>query len=435
VEDWPKIIGTRKETSPRIPEMIGKAATYSDTLSPASLSVYETAVRTLSNRLVEAQRPIRILDAVKLDDEMERGFFAATCRELPAVTRESYRPLPFDPAAKLLEFAVIERQVVQQLGDSTALGRIMVRMCREYSDVVRMLAARGTRAFSALSQQLYGSPRDRDSGVSAFVQLASERASLPHHPHDWEQRVEARDAVLILADRLTAYFRSPDRVRVKLSDGIIADAAAGADYIKLRANASFNARDLRILEVHEGWVHLGTTLNGQAQPVCTFLSKGPPSSTITQEGLAVLTELLTGAAHPARWRRLARRIEGVRLAAEGADFLDVYRHFTGQGCSPRESYQHTARIFRGSLPAGCGPFTKDLCYGKGFLLVRDFLAQSHAAYQSSLLFCGKTMLADLPALAELISEGIVSPPEFIPPPFQELARQVMNDEARTENGE
>ena len=49
--------------------------------------------------------------------------------------------------------------------------------------------------------------------------------------------------------------------------------------------------DLRLLEVHEGWVHLGTTLNGQSQPVCTFLSKGPPSSTLTQEGLAVLTEV------------------------------------------------------------------------------------------------------------------------------------------------
>ena len=40
-------------------------------------------------------------------------------------------------------------------------------------------------------------------------------------------------------------------------------------------------------------------------------------------------------------------------AAAGADFLEVYRHFDSQGFDSRASYQHTARIFRGSLPAGC----------------------------------------------------------------------------------
>ena len=75
-------------------------------------------------------------------------------------------------------------------------------------------------------------------------------------------------------------------------DDIAADAAAGAHVIKLRHDARFSLRELRVLEVHEGWVHVGTTLNGHAQPVCRFLSKGTPSTTITQEGLAVLMEIL-----------------------------------------------------------------------------------------------------------------------------------------------
>ena len=56
-------------------------------------------VRALSDRLVEAQQPIRILDAIKWDDDIERAFFEAGCRELPPVTRDYYlkRPLPFDP--------------------------------------------------------------------------------------------------------------------------------------------------------------------------------------------------------------------------------------------------------------------------------------------------------------------------------------------------
>src|SRR5262249_3509015 len=180
---------------------------------------------------------------------------------------------------------------------------------------------------------------------------------------------DAQQAVVLLSGRLSGYFDEGTPVRVRLSDGIIADAAAGCDYIKIRQDARFTPRDVRLLEVHEGWVHLGTTLNGAGQPVCTFLGKGPPSSTMTQEGLAVLTELLTSASHPGRVRRLTNRAAAVALAERGANFLDVFRFFLDEGYSPKESYQQTTRVFRGSLPEGCGPFTKDLCYSKGFVLV------------------------------------------------------------------
>jgi uncharacterized protein (TIGR02421 family) len=208
-----------------------------------------------------------------------------------------------------------------------------------------------------------------------------------------------------------------------LSDGIVADAAAGSDYIKLRDDACFTLREIRLLEVHEGWVHLSTTLNGQQQPICTFLSKGPPSSTVTQEGLAVLTELLSFSSHPARVRRLTQRIEGVALAESGADFLDVYRFFLSEGCQPRESYQYSMRLFRGSLPADCGPFTKDLCYSKGFVLLYNFmrLAVTRGLVQRiPLLFCGKTNLDDIKTLALLAEEGLLAPPRYVPPPFANL---------------
>src|SRR5262245_32321589 len=133
------------------PEMIGKSAIPPTLPSSAPRTPYETAVRTLSDRLVEAQRPIRILDAVKWDDSVERDFFAADAKELPRVTRESYRSLPFEPATKIAEFASIEAGVRSRIGASNGLGKIMIRMCREYSNVVRMLAARGTPEFSALS--------------------------------------------------------------------------------------------------------------------------------------------------------------------------------------------------------------------------------------------------------------------------------------------
>ena len=126
------------------------------------LSPYESMVRGLSDRLVEAQRPIRILDAIKWDDDIERAFFEKGCRELPPVTRDYYlsRPLPFDPDKKLTELHTIERDIRRQLGEFNAPGQIMGRMCQEYRDVVHMLAHRGTTTFAEISERLYGSSSD-----------------------------------------------------------------------------------------------------------------------------------------------------------------------------------------------------------------------------------------------------------------------------------
>src|SRR4029077_3310548 len=148
---------------------------------------------------------------------------------------------------------------------------------------------------------------------------------------------------------------------VELSDGILADAAAGADRIKIHGGYKFSERQIRTFEIHEGWVHLGTTLNGMSQPICTFLSKGPPSSTITQEGLAIITEVFTFSSYPGRLKRLTNRITGVNMAEEGANFLDVFNFYRSQELDEVESFQAATRVFRGSKPDG-GPFTKDLSY-------------------------------------------------------------------------
>lgn len=408
------------------------ATTTTNGAPTRELSRYEAMVRALSDRLVEAQRPIRILDAIKWDEDVERGFFSKGCRDLPEVTRDYYlsRPLPFDPAQKDHEFHTIARDVRRQLGEYNAPGQIMSRMCDEYRAVVAMLAARGTRAFAEASERLYGSSSDSfHAGDPNLADLGHMMSSiLDNLSHDAifareEEELDSGRAVELLGGRLGDYFQDPNLVRVQISDGIVADAAAGSDYIKIRRNATFTRREVRQLEVHEGWVHLGTTLNGVSQPVCTFLSKGPPSSTVTQEGLAVLCEILAFASHPGRVRRLTNRIEGVAMAEAGANFLEVYRFFLGEGYDSRESYQHTMRIFRGSLPENCGPFTKDLCYSKGFVLVYNFVRFAVSRGQVRrvpLLFCGKTNLADIKTLAQLAEEGLIVAPRFLPPQIADL---------------
>jgi uncharacterized protein (TIGR02421 family) len=342
------------------------------------------------------------------------------------------RPLGFDPESKRREFQELERDIARRLGHLNPVGDIMKRMCREYSAVVEMLASRGTPEFTLASQQLYGSASDAFHAGEPTLAIFGERiaAALERIERknvallQQEKTITGEEAVERLRERLLKVFPDAEtNFQVRLSDGIVADAAAGSDYIKIRKEALFNERDLRLLEIHEGWVHVGTTLNGSSQPVCTFLAKGPPSATLTQEGLAILTEILAFASHPGRVRRLTNRVQAVSMAESGADFLEVFEFFRNQSYNEFDSFQNTARVFRGSTPTG-GPFTKDLTYSKGFILTYNYIllaVREGRLGRIPLLFCGKTHLEDMRVLAHLVEEGVVQPPRYLPEPFRDLS--------------
>lgn len=396
------------------------------------LSAYQRTIRKLSDRLVKIQQPIRVLDAIKWDAQVQHDFFKSKFKKLPAVNALYYQkhPLSFDPSAVKEEFYALERDIRRLLGQFSAVGNIMQRMCREYRELVRMLEARGLPEFSKISQELYGSSEDAFyAGAPRLKDLAelisTTLSNLKNYTKNEldEKNYTSEQAVEILQERFKNYFGEARNVRVKLSDGIIADAAAGAEYIKIRKGAHFSQRDLKVLEVHEGWVHMGTTLNGLEQPICTFLSKGPPSSTVTQEGLAIIMEIFTFASYPGRVKRLTDRILAITMVEEGANFIDVFNFYRGQGHNEIESYGNATRVFRGSIPDG-GPFTKDLVYSKGFMQIYNYIRlaiQKGMVKRIPLLFAGKTTLEDQHVLADLIEEKLVVPPHYIPPQFRDIA--------------
>ncbi len=397
------------------------------------LTGYQQVIHELSERIVLAQKPIRILDALKWDANVKAQFFKNKFKKLPLVDLNYYLekdPLQFDPLKKIAEFHDIERSIRRQLGQYSGVGSIMQRMCHEYSRVVEMLMARGTPKFTEISQELYGSSEDAfHIGAPTLKDLAGLVGQTLSNIKNQvitaadEKIYTSEDAVAILGERLVSYFTDNDRVRVVLSDGIIADASAGADRIKIHKGMMFSEREITVFQIHEGWVHLGTTLNGMSQPVCTFLSKGPPSSTITQEGLGIISEVFTFSSYPGRVKKLTNRITAVNMAEDGANFLDVFNFYREQGLTEEESYHFTTRVFRGSIPDG-GPFTKDLSYTKGFILIYNYIrlaVQRGLVSQIPLLFLGKTTLEDIHILADLVEEEIITPPKYVPPQFQDIA--------------
>ncbi|HSY21294.1 MAG TPA: flavohemoglobin expression-modulating QEGLA motif protein, partial [Polyangiaceae bacterium] len=381
-------------------------------------------------------RPIRVLQALRWDDSVETGFLKGRPRENPKIDSTYYDKvdLGFDVRTKCDEFEAIARDIEHNLGASDPIAAIMQATALEYRDVVQMLAARGTPAFYASSRRLYGSPKDKfPDGRLSVRDLGQLLYGLLTKVDEWggpgfggspayPRTIDATEAARQLGERLAAFFGDA-HVRVEADNGILADAAAGSDYVKVRTGAKFSDRDIDILEVHEGWVHVATSLNGQQQPVAKWLAKGPPRTAAVQEGLAALVEMFTFRTHPRRARRLNDRILAVDKAEDGADFLDVFEWFRTEGYDEQECFNNTRRIFRGGVVTGGAPFTKDACYCKGIVLNYAFIRsaiQHNRLDLIPMLFLGKVAHEDVPVLARRIADGVVKPPRFLPPMFRDL---------------
>jgi uncharacterized protein (TIGR02421 family) len=400
---------------------------------PASQSPwrsYKERVARIAQRLVDAQGPIRVLNAIKWDNSVFHRFRDSGWKRMPEVDVSHYEriPLGFDVDQKQAEFIAIEKSVKEELGGDR-IGGILADTAREYVDVVSMLKARGTPEFYEYSKQLYGSPKDffgdgrtqiRTAALGMYEILTQlDDSVLGPEP---VRNISAEKAVEVLNERLGLYF-GENNVRVLLDDGIAADAAAGSSYIKIREGALFSERDLRLLEVHEGWVHVATSMNGQAQPVARWLGIGPPRVAAAQEGLAALLEVLTLTSHPRRARRLNDRVLAVDKAEDGANFMEVFEWFRTEGYDEETCFWSTQRVFRGGLPEGGGPFTKDIVYTKGIVLNYNFLTSAIAVGRADLirwLFVGKVALDDLAVLAAHAHEGLVRAPRHVPSMFQDM---------------
>lgn len=393
------------------------------------MSTDRDTIKDLSDRLVAAQKPIRVLSAINWDDNVRQQFFDSGFTEQPRVDRDYYmqRKVSLDSDSTRQELRDLREEVNRRLGESPA-GTLLAFMCQQFEMTVDMIEARGTSEFSLVSRQLYGTPEDTfhqggptvaDLGITMRESLEANSVAIKAAGD--QRTIPGTEAVVRLRSQLDQSV-GEGVIEVISDDRIAADAAAGSDYIKMREDRFFSTRDIDLLEAHEGWVHVSTTLNGLAQPVCTFLGKAAPRTTVTQEGLAVLTEMLNLRSHPVRLAKLMRRIEAIDLATNGASFVEVFEAMRKEGLSEDDAWVTVSRVFRGSLPEE-GPFTKDLGYGKGLILTLMYVRMAIRFGKTGrvpLLFCGKVDLLDLPSLHALHEEGLVDPPRFVPPPFDDL---------------
>jgi len=372
-------------------------------------------LRRLSDQLIAVQRPIRILKAINWGPAVHAQFFRSGCKELP---RPEYAPLGFDVKGKLREL----REVKRQIRGKNPAEELLREKCDEFALVAEMLSARGTRRFYELSRRIFGDPSDRFPDVQADnLAIARLWASRPR-ARDEEQTLSAEKAARLvhaICDPLLG-----GQVKVLVRSRLTANAAAGATRITLKKGARFSPRQVRAMAHHEGLWHVLTSLNGFRQPVLTVLGVGLARHTESQEGGGIVAEYLTGNITDERYIELGERTIAIDMAARGADFLEVYRYLLARFAPPRAA-QMSERVFRGGVVEGGAPFTKDAAYQRGYCRTFNFLRAALEQRDLDLVrafFAGKMSVDHAALIRELVDEGLVAGPVYLPEWFIDVDR-------------
>lgn len=185
-------------------------------------------------------------------------------------------------------------------------------------------------------------------------------------------------------------------IKYSTTMGAIAMVLNNTKTLVLNNKHTFSENEIGILTNHEIGVHMVTTMNGLLHPLKIF-SHGFPNNVETQEGLAVLSEYMSGHLTIKRLRELAYRVIAVNSLAKGYSFSKTFRLLHNTHDLNREDAFHiTVRAHRG------GGFTKDYLYLSGLKKVFDYFQEGK---DLSLLLTGKVSLEHVDTIEYLIEKG------------------------------
>lgn len=371
----------------------------------------------LDARMVEVARGLRLLSLVSWPAHFQQPFLDSWRAGQPVLPVVEYPKHDFSEVRRELQAVASEAEAGHPLGD------YLIESARSWDHAAELLENLGTARVTELSKTLYGTPDEQLPGngpttreaAHHFITIACELDHQLISPAETVP-VSATALALQLQSDLDDFFDGRV-INVELDPDLIAKAAAAATRIRLRTSAIFTDYDRAQLFQHEALVHSLTALNGKLQPVLKSLELSSPRTTTTQEGLATFAEQITGTTDIQRMKRVSLRIEAVAMALGGADFIEVFKYFLGQGQSEEESFASTQRVFRGVPTTGGLAFTKDTVYLRGLIGVHTFFRWSLRQERLRLgrmLFAGKMTLDDAIRLEPMYDAGVIAPPRWLP---------------------
>ncbi len=247
---------------------------------------------------------------------------------------------------------------------SNELKEIFNRRVDDYRSLLLMMENFGGSIFYENCLKLYGTSKQsmKDPHFHQFIDKISEHCEID----EMGEMYSGEKAMSYIKNKLSESFPDTD-IEVKPSSSLLSDSSAGRKVFKLNPHKEYSLQQLNIFLAHEGWAHLGTSLNGFLQVDHPWLSVWSPRTTFLQEGLAILTELITGFMTKERWHKIQLRHLATAMAEEGSQIKDVYGFLRHHGVSGLDALKLALRVFRGVPLEGGMAFTKELLYLHGVI--------------------------------------------------------------------
>ena len=269
-----------------------------------------------------------------------------------------------------------------------------------YVDKVDQVKSIGSPDFLYDSLRYYGEPSEKDLRNAHFIL---------HLPETKDPESNLMNAQAISEALCRFAEKEGYTYTAKFDDTMIAKALVSGTTLKINSKAEVSPLEVSALAHHELGVHLVTTLNGRAQPL-KVLSVGCPVNTMTQEGIAILAEYLSGCLSIPRLKTLALRVLAVDSMIHDKNFRSTFLLLKEEHrVDDEQAFTITARVYRG------GGFTKDYLYLQGF---HQMLNAYESEQNFHTLLAGKTSIDYLPQIQRLIEKGVLIPPQKITPAFK-----------------
>jgi uncharacterized protein (TIGR02421 family) len=341
-------------------------------------------------KLVHDFELLSLVNPINLEEEKKKFFASKYVNTQPEFKYKQVAINPFDFKRKLYQIPVDEIKDID-------IQHLYKDVINSYADKIDMINCIGTKDFLYTSLRYFGEPNEEDIANSHY---------LLHIPKfvkkEDEKKVTTEYVEKIMRSTIDEYGFNCD---IEVTDNITAAAMVlnNEKKLLLKKSGRFSAYDVKILANHEVGVHMVTTINARTQPLRIF-QLGLPLNTLTQEGLAVLSEFLSGSLNTIRLRELGLRCLAIRYMLKGNDFRKTFLYLVEEHkLDFNTAFYLTVRVFRG------GGFTKDHLYLRGF---RDMLKFYKEGKNLSPLLIGKTSLKYLPIIKEMIERKLAYAPRY-----------------------
>ncbi len=166
----------------------------------------------------------------------------------------------------------------------------------------------------------------------------------------------------------------------------------------------FTEIDPSRLKIHEIGVHALRAANGYQQPLNIF-ALGIPGYLPTEEGMTTYFEEATGNTSEEMLRDYAARVIAVDSVCQDLDFRQTFDRLKDFDATDDQAWNLSVRAHRG------GGYIKDHVYLKGYLKIKEF-AEQDGDFKT--LYVGKIGIEDLPLAKQLLSEGVLKEPKYLP---------------------